>query len=67
MKKCTCCKIPKPYSEYHSKGNGKFATRCKDCTSQLLAMRYKTKKKVTEMQYENWKSNVLEQWLGNYP
>ncbi len=41
MKKCTVCHISKPLDDFHHKGPGVFAARCKECACRIMAIKYK--------------------------
>lgn len=58
MKKCTCCKLKKPYEEFHSKGNGKFASYCKPCISQIQKIKHKHRKKLHDEVINIWDESL---------
>jgi hypothetical protein len=66
MKKCTCCKIIKEYTDFHSKGNGNFATYCKACMSEIQKIKYKHRKKAKERVANVWDPSIDEQRLETW-
>lgn len=59
MKKCSFCRKKKEFAEFHSKGNGNFMSRCKNCMVTIQANKYRAKKRleanIDEMRLEQWR------------
>ena len=46
MKQCTQCKVEKDFAAFSPKGDGKFASRCKECLAQNRRNNYEKHPKV---------------------
>lgn len=64
MKKCTFCRLKKEFSEFHSKGNGNFMSRCKTCMININAIKYRSKKRtesrIDEMRLDQWRQEAIK-------
>jgi hypothetical protein len=60
MKKCICCGVEKPLTEFHKRANGSLRNDCKQCKNASNRKNYETNKEARTQQIREWRNNNKE-------